>query len=486
MSLTENNERGHSAGRSWVTALWCLAAFASLAVVLAAFLVGKWTWGLMDDYKYIAWAGTFWDKVAGYMHGTLGNGKFCPVYVVHSVLFYGLFGKNAGLFYIFRWAEVAAALGVWGWLAAMVTRRTVAVPLLVCIALSFGRVYDAFFYLSTPEIIGVFFSGCAGIFLFRAFEPAMARRGEVVRSQLIIGAICLILACGSREMFLAVAFAWGLSLVVVGLLRPRRISLWASGLVFLTLSVVYGFLLKLFVSKGYTSAYNITDFSKMISNILIWVRQDVVPHIPWIVGAALCMLVRSSGTLAMMRVWALVLGVVSYLVYLGLLLPWETVGYYSTPLGVFFAFVVTVLVAERLEKISVRMLSLLAMAAVMLNLYVGGTEIYAAMTYQQDTDSLSRWMVNNVQFEYEVGSGSTVRINASEPSDTIPMGVNLVYGKSYKKFIFSPRVREVLSDQQTRYYLYGPNWGDQDLSRLGRIWYPVFQSKNWVMFRRLY
>lgn len=485
-SLLEKKS-GYFQNPSLVLVLWYGVVLASLVSVLAAFVIGSWSWGLMDDPGFVIWGGNIWERSVTMFKAILSGGMCRPVYAFHSGIFYKLFEHQPGIFYIFRWFEVSVALGIWGFFAFLVTRRTVALPLLICVALSFNKFYDAFFYLSTPDILGVLFSGCAGIFLFRAFGPAISRQGQVQWLHVLWGVMWLCLAVGSKEPFVIIGVAWGLSLIISGLWKPRKNSLWLSGLLFLVLSLFYGFFVKFFVSKGYTADYVFSDFGKIGTNMMLWARVDLVAHGPWIAGALILMLVKRPWELAVhIRRWAVSLGIGIYVGYALVLLPWSTTGHYSTPLGVFFAFMVTILIAERMEKIGGILLLSITAVALVVNIFVGGSALQAALTYQQDTASLLKWLSSNVQFEYELASGAVVRVNADEPGNTLPKLAKMLYDKSYAPFIFTPAVRDILADPQTRYYLYGPNWGDQDLSRLGRIWYPVFVSKNWIMFRRLY
>jgi len=360
--------------------------------------------------------------------------------------------------------------------------------LVIGISLCFFKFYDGFFFLSTQEITGLFLAGCTGGCFFKAFAPVILRQARVAWRPAIWGGIWLLLAFGTKETYLSVGLIWGLVLLGAGLTRPHARSLWIPGLILVVTSLAYGVFLKLMVVADYSSRYSFSNIGQIGANIFLWVRHDLLAHAPWIIIAALLMILKRPASPAdLFRRWGIWLALGFYASYTLILLPWDTTGSYSTPLGVLFAFLITVLIAERLETVRVDAFVAVVLAALVLNMLVGGAALKAASSYQQDTASLLKWLATNTQFEYEVvQNGAVVRANAAEPGGAIPALVGLYYGKTYGEFIFTPRVKEIVEDVRTRYYLYGTTWGDQDLSRLGKMYYPVFVSKNWIMFRRLY
>ena len=230
-----------------------------------------------------------------------------------------------------------------------------------------------------------------------------------------------------------------------------------------------------------------TDWGKIGSNVILWLRHDLLTHAPWLIAVAVILALAGRTVLKEpTRRWAIVLGALFYVTYVLILLPWSTTGHYSTPLGVFFAFLVAVLISDCMEQIQTWIFFLIVVVALFLNLLVGGNALKAASSYQEDSANFMKWLATNAQVEYETANGAVVRTNAYEPGVALTVLTKMYYGKSYGNFVFTPQVREILEDVKTRYYLYGTTWGDQDLSRLGKMWYPVFTSKNWVMFRRLY
>ena len=178
-------------------------------------------------------------------------------------------------------------------------------------------------------------------------------------------------------------------------------------------------------------------------------------------------------------------GVGAYAGYAVFLLPWSTWGHYAYPLGVFFAFSMAVVLADRIERLPARPFIALVAISVLFAMIVGASALKFQATYQYDTANLIKWLATNSLFEHELSLGAVVRGNAQEPCTAVVRRTNVVYGKKYEDFIFTPSVRDILSDVKTRYYLWGPYWGNQDLSRLGQMWTPMFVSEHWVLFRRM-
>jgi hypothetical protein len=442
----------------------------------------------MDDHDMITMPGGVLERIPALFKFFRIWGVFRPVNIMHMGVFYTIFQDHPRWFYIFRWFEVVAALSVWGWLAALITGQKAALPLLVCITLSFFNFYDAFFFLSSQEYLGLLLTGCAGVCFYKGFFPTITGKGVVSWPWVWWGLLWLLLGFGSKETFLVVGLAWGLALICAGISKPRSRRLWAFGSALVLGSLVYGLLLKCFATTAHTASYVITDFGKIAENAALWARYSLLHHTPWIVIAVVFLVFgKAAGDRGQHRFWAVILGAGLYIGYVLVLLPWYTVGFFSTPLGLFLAFLITVLIASRLERMNAALFASFLAAVLALNMLVSAFALQAAETYQQDSASLVKWLATNTQFEYEVNqNGAVVRSNAMEPGGSIPGYVKLFYGKTYEPFIFTPKVREILADIRTRYYLYGPNWGDQDLSRLGKMWYPVFVSQNWIMFRRLY
>ena len=466
---------------------WLLFAFVPVMAVLVAFILGGWSWGLMDDYGWVTMPGTIWERISGSYIGLFASGRFQPVYPFHAGVFYKVFSSSPTAFYIFRWVECVLALGVWAFLAWRVTRSHFAAPLFLFIALSFYKIYDGFFYLSTLEILGVLFFGFSVLFFLNAIESRVEAGGKLRWGAFAAGTIFLALAFLSKETFLVTSAALGAGSVIVSLGDRKKGVLW-FGIAGLFLAVAYAVFLKTFIMKGYSAAYAMTDPGIIGQNILLWAKKDLPFHAPWLLLTAVLLVAqkgRAFSSWPRIRSWAFLTGAAAYVGYVLIILPWSTWGHYVTPLAVFFAFPVAVLLADRVEALRLPSFAALATVSFVFTLIVGAMALKFHSTYQYDSANLLKWLATNALFEHEMDMGAVVRGNATEPCQTIVSQVNGIYGKSYKAFIFTPGVRDILADPATRYYLWGPKWGDQDLSRLGKIWSPMFVSENWVLFRRM-
>ncbi len=466
---------------------WLVLSVIPLFTVLISFILGGWFWGLMDDYGFMTVPGSVWDRITALLPQSVSSGRVVPVYYIHAAVFYKIFAGHPGAFFIFRWFECVLALGGWAWLAFRVTRRLFAVPLFLLAALSFYKVYDAFFFLSTNEILGVFFFGLAAHCFLNAIRARLESGGKIRRGALAAGCLFLLLAVGSKEPFLVAVGALGLGAILVSLNGRQKGILW-GGIAGVVLAAGYAVFLKVVVMRGYSAAYAIADPGVIGQNIWRWVQSDLLFHLPWILFAVVVSGTQQGGAFqpwTRTRRWAFGTGVAAYTGYTLVILPWSVWGHYVLPLGVFFAFSLAVYLADRVEALGPVRSLIVGAAAFFFSLIVGAAALKFHSTYQYDTANLLKWLATNAFFEHEMESGAVVRGNAFEPCATIVNQVNGIYGKKYQPFVFSPGVRDVLADIRTRYYLWGPKWGDQDLSRLGKMWTPMFVSEHWVLFRRM-
>ncbi|MBF0594475.1 MAG: hypothetical protein HQL22_05870 [Candidatus Omnitrophica bacterium] len=468
--------------------VWLLLAFVPVIVILVSFILGGWSWGLMDDYSWVKMPGTVWERMSGSIGNPFLAGRFLPVHVLHSAFFYKIFAENPTAFYIFRWVECVVALGLWAFLSFRVTRSQFAAPLFIFVTLSFYKVYDAFFFLSTQEILGILFFGAAALFFLNAVESRFTDGGKIRWNSFSAGVVLLMLTFGSKEPFLVAGAALGISSIVVSL-ADRKKGILSLGIIGLMLAVAYAVFLKLFVMKGYSATYAATDPGVIGENLMLWAQKDLPFHVPWILLAALlmvCFFRTAFQKWTAVRTWAFLTGVTAYLGYLLVILPWSAWGHYVTPLGVFFGFAIAVLLADRIERLALSHTAGLFLLMFAFSMIVGAMALKFYATYQYDSANLMKWLATNSLFEHEVSLGAVVRGNAWEPCETIVNQVNGIYGKNYEKFVLTSSVREILADVKTRYYLWGRHWGDQDLSRLGAMWTPVFISDHWVLFRRMF
>lgn len=462
-------------------------AFFILSYVAMSFVNQYWSWGLMDDVKFLTLPGTIEQRAGDLFKSMIGHGRFQPFYNLYAASFYKFFEHSPKLFYLVHALIVALTLAAWGYLSFLFTARWIAFPLFLCVSLSFYKFYDAFFYLSDQEILGLLLAGIASIFMFRAFAAVIGQGKSIswfngcAALFFLIGSFC------AKETFLVIGMAWGLSLIISGLKNGKSRQLISWGIALLAGSLLYGFALKHFVVTEYSSAYSFSDFAKIWWNITNWFQVDLVGHAPWLAVGFLLMVFRAfTWVKTPLRVWGLIVAGLFYAGYVVVLLPWQTLGHYTIPLAVLFAFFFAVLMADAFEQLNTVVAYICGAAILVLNLYVCSSAFTFMSTYQQDTDSLIKWAANNAQFQYELNTGANVRANACEPAERIPELVKYYYQKNMSAFIFTTGVRDIMADPKTVYFLYGTTWGDQDLSRLPNLWYPVFVSKSWVMFRRLY
>ncbi len=456
-----------------------LPAIVPLAMILASFCLGGWTWGLIEDVSLISPQHSLWKRLHDFAWDISSGGRFNPTNGVHLAVFYRLFASSPGAFHIFHWFCVVLALFFWGLLASRVTRCKTALPLFFAIALSFPRLYDAFFYLSPAEIIGILFSGAAALAFFKMVE------GNTSMPQRLAAAFLLVAAVLSKEPFVALALALGFSFFIYSFRHPARQELRWSAIAMIAAGILFCAFLKMYVVKDYSSDYGFTNVARITGNVLLWAKKPLLFHLPWIIAAAL-LYWRGRKPFSGTEQWALWFGGTLYLIYLLLLLPWSTWGHYATPLAVFFAFTMTVFMARMLEELAWPIWSAFLSCAFVFCVMTGSIEWRFHFTYQRDTENLVQWLSKNAIFQHDMELGAIVRANAYEPGDRIPEKVRMFHKKNLKNFTFTSSVGELMRDPQAVYYLWGPDWGDQDLGRLENMWTPVFVSQHWILFRRMY
>jgi hypothetical protein len=451
------------------------------------FVLGAWSWGLMDDHGMVNISGGVWDRFTQLTKGLWGTGRFPFTTMLHHAVFYKIFADSPRLFFVFRWVEVVLAVGLWGVLAARVTRKYLAAALVFTITLGFTKFYDAFFFLSSQEIHGILFSGAAACLFLEAIKSRLEGHDKTRWRYAACGLACLALAFGSKEPFVAAGMAMGVSVAGLWIFDRRLKGLLAPGLGLFFFSLGYALFLKLVLMKGYSAKYGLTDWPKIWENVQVWFQHGFSQHVPWLVIAGIILFSGKRDEPADIKLfWGRLLGVFLYFGYLFTILPWSGGGHYVTPLGVFFAFLVAVFTAGRLASLSPLFSGGLIAASLGITLLLGGSAISFHSDYQYDTANLARWMAENVGFEREIGMGAVSGGNAMEPCQTIVQYVEFAHGKQYRPFVYTPQVKEILRNPRMKYYLWKTDGGDQDLRRLGDMWSPVFVSRSWVLFRRMY
>ena len=233
--MSESNQEPQSGKplRLPLSMLWWLPVLIPLCLIASQFIQGAWFWGLMDDHRMITYPGSVWDRFVLLHNQLLSAGRFYPTFIYHTALFYKVFVNHPLAFFVFRFCEVVLALGVWGYLAYRVTGKKAAAPILIAVTLSFYRFYDAFYFLSTQEILGVLFTGLSLLCLFlstsRSFEDNQPIRLGPAAAEFVF----LLLAFTSKEPFVSAGIAIGLSLVCAWVFMRERKQILILGLVLL-------------------------------------------------------------------------------------------------------------------------------------------------------------------------------------------------------------------------------------------------------------
>jgi hypothetical protein len=467
--------------------LWWIPALVSLAMVLATFLLGGWFWGVMDDIKYRAISGSVWQETVRWFGIYLKIGRLMPTTALHMAFFYKLFSNNPTAFFIFRWVEVVATLGIWSIFVAKASGRKWAAGLFFAITLGFYKFYESFFFLSITEVIALFFAGLGVLFFFQGIKSALEHGGKIRKRNIIFSLLALLAALGAKETFFILVLAMGVSAMAVSIRKAQLKNVFWLGAGFLIFSIAYALVLKFCVVRDYSAQYGVFDLNTIFSNIMTWVVKDLPCHLPWILAVVILMARGKWPKFpALSQRFGVIFSILLYVGYVLVLLPWKTWGHYVIPLGLFFALMIALLITDHLESLGRKLWWALFAAILFFNIITASSVLRWHYSYQRDTQNLVEWLARNVIFEHDISSGALVRGNAMEACDAIPGMVRFLYGKQYASFIATSSVREILQDPLTRYFLFDRFGGDQDLRRLGDMWTPVFLSDHWIMFRRMY
>ena len=135
-----------------------------------------------------------------------------PAQLVRVIFLYNIFSSSPTGFYIFRWFEVLGTLLVWGYIAFLVTGKKIAFPLLIAVTLGFYNFYDAFFFLSTQEIMGLLFSGIATALLLRTLPGFLEGKRKFAWGPAVGALFCFLTAFGFKETFFIFPVALGVGL----------------------------------------------------------------------------------------------------------------------------------------------------------------------------------------------------------------------------------------------------------------------------------
>ncbi|MBF0531644.1 MAG: hypothetical protein HQL23_00940 [Candidatus Omnitrophica bacterium] len=495
MAVETKTGDAESGGESIV---WIFAAAAPALTLLWAFILQKWSWGLMDDISLLNLPGNIFQRAWTIYRGFLAFGELKPIFALHAAVFYQIFAGFPTGFYVFKLLETVLTLAVWGLAARRLTGQKISFYLVPAIALSFHYVYDIVFYLSSHEIYGLFFLGLAVLSFLKSIGPAAAPTeggaAVVVWSwpAWCAGLVYLFLSFSAKETFAPLGAAVGVYYLFWAGMSRREKGVWrmaAAGVLVLAATALYIWILLHIVRTGYTTSYHIFDFAKISANAWVWMKKDLLNHAPWLAGAWIVWRTfnRKNPT---NRVLAnlppgvragMVLGICFYLFFLGGLLPWNTAGYYAAPLGFFFAFILALAGARPLAALPLRQQCWVIFAALCLNQLVCFYALDREMTYHADSDQLMAWISNNPSFAGKNNLG--VYCNGMEAAGAIPMLINRFAGREFLPFHYAAPAALAQAGKNCAYYLYSPRFGNLNPGFV-QGWEAAFASRHWTMYQR--
>lgn len=464
-----------------VALLWFLAACVPIITIILSFILQKWNWGLMDDSNILTLGDNVFQRAWLWFQGLRSYGEFKPLTALHAGIFYTLFEKNPVGFYVFRALELSAVLFLWGLFAYRVTKNILSLALVAVIALSFHYFYDAFFYLSSAETIALFFLGLALNFFVYDLER--------IGLAWVLGLFFLLASFASKETFVSSGVAIGFSYFYLAWVNRKkgpffRFSL--IGFILAAVSFIYGICLFKLVKSGYTAGYA-WHIPKLISNFIVWLKKDFFNHAPWVFTAILILVFKAFTKKEkifanVLQKWGLFLGFLFYAGFLLVLLPWNTTSYYAAPLGLFFAFFLTVLLSDILSGLNLKLQLFAVVFALAFNQLVCLYALNRESTFQYDTGNLMGWLSGFSQSS-KSGWNECVQTNAIEPAEAIPQLMNMQRGLAIKKFHWLTDTKQVLLNEGCDLYLYSPRYSCADVGVL-KDWEIIFSSKNWTMYKR--
>ena len=469
--------------------LWALAAVAPLLMIGGSFFIDQWTWGLMDDMSLLSQSGWWGKRCFDLFQGFLTWGTCRWTYAAYAATFYPIFENAPKFFYIFKMLIVVGTLLIWGKNAQMLTQCRTALFLLPVVALSYYFFYDSFSYLSIQEPLGLFFSGLA-IFCFIKGCILTAVEVKPLRLGMILGGVVfMVLGVCSKEVFLSVPLAFGAALMLWAFhYRRKDMGIFAGMLIFVAIG--YAVFLKFFFQHGYSSSYDLRNWNKISTNLIVWLKCSVVYHLPWLVlmlvGGIAQWRKRAAISLGQPAVFGVIASVFMYGLFLVLLLPWSVNSFYAIPLGILFAFAAVVVLAEFLETAPAWVTRGVVFLMLGFNIIVCAQAFGNMVAYRNDTAQLLDWVQYNKQFHLDLDQGFGLATNATEAGVAIPALLEKERRIKIPVFSAMPKVRDIVYDQKVIYYLYCVSYGDQDLRLINEMWSVVFSSKTWILFRRNY
>lgn len=435
----------------------------------------------MDDLNILSLGNSVASRTGLWFQGLSSYGQFKPLTALHAGFFYTVFENNPAGFYVFRVCEILATLLLWGLFAYKLTRSIISIVLVGVITLSFHYFYDAFFYLSSAETIGLLFLGIAmNLFLFNL------GRVTLIWS---LGLLFLLAAFASKETFVSSGLALGVSYLYLAWghrqknERPRYIF---TALFLIVIAFIYGVCLLMFVKSGYSMRYS-WNMAKFAENFTVWVKKDFYNHLPWLIAAIIISVAKAfngkeRGRIDIRQKWGLLLGFLLYAGFLLILIPWNTSSYYVVPLGLFFGLLLTLFLSDSLFGLNLKLQFSIVILALIFNQLVCLYALNRESAYQYDTKNVAQWLIGFSE-SAESGWNDCVQTNAIEPAETLPQLINRRSGVKINKFHWLRDTNQLAYNVGCDLYLYSPRFSAIDLAKL-KDWEIVFLSKNWIMYKR--
>jgi hypothetical protein len=465
------------------TLYWFLVSLAPFVMIISAYFIMRWSWGLMDDFQILETPGGLIQRAMTLFSGYCSFGFFRPTFAFYAGICYKIFAQHPQWFYVFKIILGYFVLFIWGWQAYRLTRNRLAFVLVPTITLSFHYFYDVFFYLSSQEILGLLFTGLALHFFIHAVNQVEDRCLKKSWLSWLLVVICLIAAFGSKEPFVSCGMAIGCTYFLPAI-KSRSKALFLQGGSIIIFTVGYLLFLKLTIQSGYTANYDAMNFINIRRNLFAWTKKDLFNHLPWFFAWVFLIFQRFSTNVRHIVNYyqrsslGISLGILLYLGYLTILLPWNTTSYYASPLGLFFAFVLTILISDLLSNCSEKVHAYIMVVGLIVNVVVCQYALLRETTYQYDTKNLMTWLhYNRDSFEQD---SIKIYSNAMEPGMAIPGHMKRNWGSKIQCFTHSYDTHIMSGDTNT-YYLFSPRFGALDQS-LGRNYKVKFFSKNWVLY----
>lgn len=162
----------------------------------------------------------------------------------------------------------------------------------------------------------------------------------------IAGLLFTTLAITTKEPMAAVGVALGLGFIVLylaNILISRRALM--IGATLFSGALGYLVLLKFVIqpSGGHVSSYSLTNLTRILGNLTVWVNKDLSNHSPWLITVIVIDFAfwgnlskrRPLSAFTAWQVWGILMGVLLYSAYTLIILPWNTAAYYAGPLEYF-------------------------------------------------------------------------------------------------------------------------------------------------------